>query len=140
MWRLRWLPRFLLASNHELSTRTQTYFFLYRTGIGITGSEQTIFYAEVTEAMRENAGGGNQSEGELIDTVEIPVSKARDFIFDESHVKPTGCAFAVMWFIKEKYKPTFLESLRENSFEISVMASGISILAMLTALSIHVLR
>lgn len=90
--------------------------------------------------MRENAGGGNPSEGEFIETVEIPISKARDFVFDESHVKPTGCAFAVMWFLNDKYKPSFIEVVRENSFEIGVMASGISVLAMLTAIGIHILR
>lgn len=112
-----------------------------RTGIGITGSEQTIFYAEITEAMRDrNAGGGNRNEGEYIETVEVPVSKARDFIFDENHVKPTGCSFAVMWFLKERNKPSFIEVLNQSSFEIGVVAAGISLLAMLTAFGIHTVR
>lgn len=102
--------------------------------MGITGSEQTIFYTEVTEAMRSTAGGGNVEEGEYIETLEIPVTKLRDFVFDENHVKPPGCAFAVFWFLAERKPTPFINS---TGFQVACLSTGFSLAAMLTALLIH---
>ena len=63
--------------------------------VGFAGSKQTIFYTEVTEAMRVSDGGGIDSE--LIEVIELPIEKAREFIFDESIAKTTGLLFAFMW-------------------------------------------
>lgn len=63
--------------------------------VGFAGSKQTIFYTEVTESMRVSEGGGVDTE--LIEVIEMPVSKAREFIFDESIAKTTGILFAMMW-------------------------------------------
>jgi len=63
--------------------------------VGFAGSKQTIFYTEVTEDMRVNDGGGIESE--LIEVLELPTDKAKEFIFDESVAKTTGLLFALMW-------------------------------------------
>lgn len=73
--------------------------------------------------MRDHEGGGNPSEGEYIETVEIPITKARDMVFDEGYVKPTGCAFAVMWFLKERYKPSLRELIQTNVLGVGVVTT-----------------
>uniref|UniRef100_A0A3B4AHL1 Uridine diphosphate glucose pyrophosphatase NUDT14 n=1 Tax=Periophthalmus magnuspinnatus TaxID=409849 RepID=A0A3B4AHL1_9GOBI len=55
----------------------------YRSGVGVTGSKQTMFYAEVSDDNRVSAGGGEPKEGELIE-VRIP--------------KTMGVIFSFMWF------------------------------------------
>lgn len=90
--------------------------------------------------MRDNSGGGNSSEGEMIETVEVPITQVRDLVFDENYAKPTGCAFAILWFLKEKRSPSLREVLHNNMYEVGVLASGISLLAMFTALGLHALR
>lgn len=75
-----------------------------RAGVGSTGAEQTIFYAEVTDAMiLEGAGGGNLFEGERIEVFYLPLEKSREFVFDESKEKPPGLLFAFMWYF-DKFK------------------------------------
>jgi len=63
--------------------------------VGTAGTSQTIFYAEVNESMRISNGGG--IDDEMIEVIELPTSKAKTFMFDESQVKTTGLMFAFMW-------------------------------------------
>ncbi|NOZ90126.1 MAG: NUDIX hydrolase [Epsilonproteobacteria bacterium] len=65
--------------------------------VGFAGSRQTLFYTEVDESMRVSQGGG--IDAELIEVIEIPTNKVREFIFDESIAKTTGLLFALMWWI-----------------------------------------
>ncbi|XP_054826151.1 uridine diphosphate glucose pyrophosphatase NUDT14 isoform X2 [Eublepharis macularius] len=70
----------------------------YRSGVGVTGSKQTLFYAEVTDEMKTGKGGGRPEEGELIEVVEIPLPDSMDFAFDETFPKTMGVMFCFMWF------------------------------------------
>ena len=63
--------------------------------VGTAGTSQVIFYVEVDESMRVSEGGG--IDHEMIEVMEIPLSKARDFMFDESIAKTAGLMFAFMW-------------------------------------------
>jgi len=63
--------------------------------VGFAGSVQTLFYVEVDESMRVSEGGG--IDAEMIEVIELPIDKARAFIFDESIAKTTGLLFAFMW-------------------------------------------
>ena len=63
--------------------------------VGTSGGYQVIYYAEVDESMRVSEGGG--IEDEQIEVVEVPVSEARVFMFDESIGKTVGLMFAFMW-------------------------------------------
>ena len=63
--------------------------------VGTSGSSQVIYYAEVDESMRVSQGGG--IEDEQIEAVEIPVTEARAFMYDESIGKTVGLMFAFMW-------------------------------------------
>ncbi|XP_030070832.1 uridine diphosphate glucose pyrophosphatase NUDT14 isoform X1 [Microcaecilia unicolor] len=70
----------------------------YRSGVGVTGSKQTLFYAEVMDSMKTDIGGGKPEEGELIEVVEIPLEDAFNFSFDENLPKTMGVVFGFMWF------------------------------------------
>ncbi|XP_015721163.1 uridine diphosphate glucose pyrophosphatase NUDT14 isoform X3 [Coturnix japonica] len=70
----------------------------YRSGVGVTGSRQTLFYAEVTDQMRTSEGGGQPEEGELIEVVEIPLEDSMKFAYDETFPKTMGVIFSFTWF------------------------------------------
>uniref|UniRef100_A0A8C4VLW6 Nudix hydrolase 14 n=1 Tax=Gopherus evgoodei TaxID=1825980 RepID=A0A8C4VLW6_9SAUR len=69
-----------------------------RSGVGVTGSKQTLFYAEVTDQMKTGEGGGQPEEGELIEVVEVPLQDSMKFAFDEHFPKTMGIIFSFMWF------------------------------------------
>ncbi|XP_020776533.2 uridine diphosphate glucose pyrophosphatase NUDT14 [Boleophthalmus pectinirostris] len=70
----------------------------YRSGVGVTGSKQTMFYAEVSDDNRVSAGGGEPKEGELIEVVKIPLHEAMTFAYNERIPKTMGVIFSFMWF------------------------------------------
>lgn len=70
----------------------------YRSGVGVTGSRQTLFYAEVTDQMKTSGGGGQPEEGELIEVVEIPLEDSMKFAYDETLPKTMGVIFSFTWF------------------------------------------
>jgi UDP-sugar diphosphatase len=63
--------------------------------VGTAGTTQIMFYVEVDESMRVGKGGG--IDDEMIEVLELPVSEARAFMFDESIAKTAGLMFAFMW-------------------------------------------
>lgn len=71
------------------------YITSFHTSVGFAGSRQALYYVEVDESMRISAGGGVESE--LIEVMELPVSRAKRFIYDESIAKTPGLMFAFMW-------------------------------------------
>ncbi|XP_044788820.1 uridine diphosphate glucose pyrophosphatase NUDT14 isoform X2 [Bubalus kerabau] len=70
----------------------------YKSGVGLTGSSQTMFYAEVTDAQRGSPGGGLAEEGELIEVVHLPLDGARAFADDPDVPKTLGVIFGISWF------------------------------------------
>lgn len=74
----------------------------YRSGVGVSGDMQTMFYAEVTNAMKKTEGGGLQAEGELIDVVEMSIPEVRELLNQECVNCPGGFLFAIMWFLQNK--------------------------------------
>ncbi|BDY12659.1 NUDIX domain-containing protein [Hydrogenimonas cancrithermarum] len=68
----------------------------FYTSVGFAGSKQTLYFAEVDETMKRGDGGG--IEMEQIEVIELPLSEARRFMFDETIVKTPGLLFAFMWF------------------------------------------
>ncbi|XP_028997348.1 uridine diphosphate glucose pyrophosphatase NUDT14 [Betta splendens] len=79
----------------------------YRSGVGVTGSKQTMFYAEVSDDNCVGAGGGEPREGELIEVVKIPLHEAMTFAYDERVPKTMGVIFSFIWFhnnMSPKYK------------------------------------
>ncbi|XP_045864916.1 uridine diphosphate glucose pyrophosphatase NUDT14 isoform X2 [Meles meles] len=70
----------------------------YKSGVGLTGSSQTMFYAEVTDAQRDGPGGGLAEEGELIEVVHLPLEGARSFAEDPDVPKTLSVIFGISWF------------------------------------------
>ncbi|XP_023484350.1 uridine diphosphate glucose pyrophosphatase NUDT14 isoform X1 [Equus przewalskii] len=71
----------------------------YKSGVGLTGSSQTMFYAEVTDAQRAGPGGGLAEEGELIEVVHLPLDGAQAFADDPDVPKTLGVIFGISWFL-----------------------------------------
>ncbi|XP_069853868.1 uridine diphosphate glucose pyrophosphatase NUDT14 isoform X2 [Dipodomys merriami] len=73
----------------------------YRAGVGLTGSRQTMFYAEVTDAQRRGPGGGVTEEGELIEVLHLPLDGAHTLANDPDVPKTLGVIFAISWFFSQ---------------------------------------
>ncbi|XP_065175378.1 uridine diphosphate glucose pyrophosphatase NUDT14-like [Sycon ciliatum] len=71
----------------------------YQSNVGVGGSRQVLFFAEVTDEMKTGKGGGLESEGELIEVIEVPRDHVMEFIMDESKPKATSVLFAVSLFL-----------------------------------------
>uniref|UniRef100_A0A0B6ZZJ1 Uridine diphosphate glucose pyrophosphatase NUDT14 n=1 Tax=Arion vulgaris TaxID=1028688 RepID=A0A0B6ZZJ1_9EUPU len=80
----------------------------FRNGTSSSGSLVNLYYAEVTDSMRVNQGGGLASEGELIQVIEMPVSEVQSLISSEHINREPGLMFAVLWFLSniwpQRYK------------------------------------
>uniref|UniRef100_A0A3P8UQN8 Uridine diphosphate glucose pyrophosphatase NUDT14 n=1 Tax=Cynoglossus semilaevis TaxID=244447 RepID=A0A3P8UQN8_CYNSE len=79
----------------------------YRSGVGISGAKQTMFYAEVSDDTRVSAGGGEPREGELIEVIKVPLHEAMTFAYNDSIPKTMGVIFGFIWFhnnMSPKYK------------------------------------
>ncbi|XP_035212728.1 uridine diphosphate glucose pyrophosphatase NUDT14-like isoform X2 [Stegodyphus dumicola] len=74
----------------------------YRSGVGVTGSNQTLFYVEVTDSMKVSQGGGNNYEGEYIEVIEMDLEQAYSLIYDEKVPRPASLMLALMWFFRNK--------------------------------------
>ncbi len=73
----------------------------FYTSVGFAGSKQYLYFAKVDESMRVSSGGGVVGE-EMIEVIEIPLSRAKEFIFDESIPKTPGLLFAFSWFLAKE--------------------------------------
>lgn len=69
-----------------------------RSGVGLSSSSQTMFYAEVTDAHQRGPGGGLAEEGELIEVVHLPLDGARAFADNPDVPKTLGVIFGISWF------------------------------------------
>ena len=67
--------------------------------VGFAGSLQTLFFAEVTDDMKVNEGGGNRSEGEKIEVYYLPRKNVLHFLFDENLPKPPSLLAAFFWYL-----------------------------------------
>lgn len=75
----------------------------FYSSVGHGGSQQTMYYCEVTDSMLvKGAGGGNQTEGELIEVVNIPMEEAEAMALNGDKVRPSGVCLALLWFMLRK--------------------------------------
>ncbi|XP_065920370.1 uridine diphosphate glucose pyrophosphatase NUDT14-like [Dysidea avara] len=74
----------------------------YYSSVGVSGSYQTLFYAEVSDDMLVNKGGGSAAEGEMIDVVYISLDEITTFMYDEKKLKTPSVVLAIMWFLQKK--------------------------------------
>jgi len=68
----------------------------YYTSVGISGTQQTLYYGECDDTMKVSEGGGLSEEE--IEVIYIPMADAKEFMFDESYQKTSGLLMAFYWF------------------------------------------
>merc|ERR1712071_707715 len=78
------------------------YVIQYRSGVGISGDLQTMYYAEVEEDMRVSKGGGNPDEGEEIELIEMTIQEVEAYLLQKSVSSPAALLFALQWFLNKK--------------------------------------
>lgn len=61
--------------------------------------------------MKVSEGGGNISEGEFIDVVEMDLTKAYALMYDETAARPGSLILALMWFFQHKMPPKVNQKL-----------------------------
>ena len=71
--------------------------------VGFAGSLQTVFFAEVTDDMIVNNGGGNRSEGEQIEVYYLPRKDILQFLYDENLPKPPSLMAAFFWYLNTQH-------------------------------------
>lgn len=74
----------------------------YRSGVGVSGDQQTMFYVEVTDKMKVSQGGGLADEGEMIEVVEMSIPEVRQYLNQSDVNSPGGLLFGLMWFLNNK--------------------------------------
>lgn len=67
------------------------------TAVGHSGAKQTIFYASIDEAQKVGEGGG--IDGEVIESVFIPIVELQAFLESREYIKTPGLGFGVLWFL-----------------------------------------
>ncbi len=73
------------------------------TNVGVTGSQQHLFYAVIDESMKVHAGGGINNEKIILEF--IPLSEAKSFLFNEDLAKTPALMFSFYWYF-ERYGMT----------------------------------
>lgn len=72
----------------------------FLSAVGISGSRQTIFAADVDDSMLvrgDGSGGGLAEHGEAIEVVALPIDNVNAFLLDDSLGKSAGLMFALQW-------------------------------------------
>ena len=72
----------------------------FYTAVGFAAGKQTLFYCKVKENQKINEGGGIDDED--IEVIYLPLTKAKEFMFDTSIAKTPGLMFGFSWFFMEK--------------------------------------
>lgn len=87
---------------YEVPVKNFERIITYRSGVGVSGDPQTMFYVEVTNNMKVSVGGGLVSEGEMIEVVEMSIPELHIFLKQPEVNSPGGLLFALMWFLQHK--------------------------------------
>ncbi|KAK3251995.1 hypothetical protein CYMTET_38686 [Cymbomonas tetramitiformis] len=69
----------------------------YVSAIGISGSRQSLFFAQVDETMRKGLGGGLAADGEAIQVMALPMDQVDAFIADEACPKSAGLMWGLLY-------------------------------------------
>ena len=70
--------------------------------MGTASGLQTLYYAEIRDAMKVSEGGGNTKDMEKIEVVYVPVSEGKTLMLNENIPKPAAFIMALLWFYSEK--------------------------------------
>ena len=74
----------------------------FYTAVGFSAGKQTLFYCKVKESQKVGEGGGIDDED--IEVIYLPVSEAKEFMFDTKIAKTPGLMFGFSWFLCNELK------------------------------------
>lgn len=69
-------------------------------GVGFSGSRQTLYFAYIDKSMKVSDGGG--IDDEVLEVFHLDIDKAKDFIVDTNFVKTTGLVYAITKYLYDK--------------------------------------
>ncbi|EJW86549.1 hypothetical protein WUBG_02537 [Wuchereria bancrofti] len=72
------------------------------TGVGSSGAQQELFYAEIDETMKVSEGGGVDSE--KIEKIFMTISEAQKYCEQKEVAGSPGMLYGLMWFFKNRCK------------------------------------
>ncbi|MGL2540566.1 NUDIX hydrolase [Helicobacter pylori] len=84
---------------YQISPKNLETIGQFYSATGLSGSLQTLYYAEVRADLRVSKGGG--IDAEKIEVLFLERSKAFDFIMDFQYAKTTGLSLAILWHLKK---------------------------------------
>ena len=97
----------LEETGYDIPVQSLEFINSHYSSIGTGGTNQSMYYCEVTDNMLVTKGGGSAHEGELIEVVYVPVDEAMKVVFDSTKAKSVGLCFAFLWF--NQFKRPHLE-------------------------------
>ena len=69
----------------------------FYSSVGLSGTRQNLFYAEVDSKDKKALGGGKTSEGENIELIFVPEALADEFMQDEACPKTPSLCYGILW-------------------------------------------
>ncbi|WP_033619065.1 NUDIX hydrolase [Helicobacter pylori] len=84
---------------YEISPKNLETIGQFYSATGLSGSLQTLYYAEISANLKISKGGGIDTE--KIEVLFLKRSKALDFIADFQYAKTTGLSLAILWHLKK---------------------------------------
>ena len=81
---------------YDIPLKNIEKFTTFYTSVGISGTQQTMYFARCNESMKVSNGGGLIEED--IEVVYIHIDDAKKFMFDDSYQKTSGMLMAFYWF------------------------------------------
>lgn len=72
----------------------------FYSGVGFSGSKQTLYFAYINDDMKVSDGGG--IDDEVLEVFYLDISKSKQFIDDISFVKTPGLAYAITKYLYDK--------------------------------------
>ncbi len=84
---------------YQISPKNLETIGQFYSATGLSGSLQTLYYAEVCVDLKVSKGGG--IDAEKIEVLFLERSKALDFIMDFQYAKTTGLSLAILWHLKK---------------------------------------
>jgi len=74
----------------------------FYTSVGISGAQQTLYYASIDDSMKQTEGGGLVEEE--IEVIYLSLKDTKKFMFDENYKKTPGMIMAFYWFFDTQRK------------------------------------
>ena len=92
----------LEETGYNVPLKNIEYITMYNSSVGVSGTTQWLYYAEVTDGMLMEKGGGCEEDQEMIEVIYIPLKDIDKFVFDSTKPKTSGLCFAFFWFNRYK--------------------------------------